>query len=218
LDRSAWAPLGDGIGAGLGSEEVYSLAVAPNGDIYVGGLFTKAGDLLVADRVARWNGYAWTHLDVNLPGTPTVYTIVARPSGDIYLGFDTEGNAEVAGINTITNAGSATAYPIIEIKRTGGTSATLQSLINETTGDELLFNLPILDGETITIRLEARKKEVISSYRGNVQRYLLRASDLDTFGLLPGANTISAFIAQAGSPTITVTLRWTAPIGGGRCN
>jgi hypothetical protein len=38
--------------------EVRALAVTPNGDIYVGGVFDRVGQVVVID-LARWDGHRW---------------------------------------------------------------------------------------------------------------------------------------------------------------
>jgi hypothetical protein len=59
-DGSSWSPLGANTGNGLNGM-AYAVAVAPNGAVYVGGDFTGAGSVL-ANRVAKWDGTAWTSL------------------------------------------------------------------------------------------------------------------------------------------------------------
>ncbi|GEM_PF-743030 len=56
-----WSPLGSGV-SGTGSQfYVTSLAVDNSGNLYAGGFFTHAGGVLV-NRVAKWNGSAWSKL------------------------------------------------------------------------------------------------------------------------------------------------------------
>jgi hypothetical protein len=200
---SAWTALGSGVGS-----DVVALAVSDSG-LYVGGTFTTAGGLTISDRVAKWNGSTWSPLDIDLPGSPIVQTITTKKN-NFYLGFSTSGTALVSYGNTVStiNPSTATAYPIIKITRSGGTGATLQSIKNETTGKQIVFNSPIADGDTITIDLRPGYKTVTSKTFGNWLYKVLSVSDLATFGLAPGSNLISFYVVPSGSPTVTATMRW----------
>ena len=194
----AWSPLGAGL-----DNNAYYIVIGNDDTVYVSGQFTQAGPLTVADRVARWNGFSWAHLDVDLPGTPLVRSMLVSAANELYLGFDTQGTAEVAGVTAVTNTGSALSYPIIEVKNEG----LLQTIINETLGHELLFDYQILDGEIVTIDMTFGQKTITSSWRGNVLGELLSNSDLGIFKLegapraayedVDGANLISVFITDA---------------------
>lgn len=63
---------------------VNAIAVAPNGDVYVGGSFTMAGTT-AALNVAKWNGTTWSALGAGL-----TYSVVA-------LTVDSNGNVFTAG-------------------------------------------------------------------------------------------------------------------------
>jgi hypothetical protein len=51
----------DNFGLNGASDQVYAVATAANGDVYVGGAFAAVGTA-VANNVARWNGTAWNGL------------------------------------------------------------------------------------------------------------------------------------------------------------
>jgi phage-related protein len=125
----------------------------------------------------------------------------------IYIGFTTLGTATTSYTNTLTNTGTAAAYPIITIKRAGGTSAIVEWVKNETTGKRILINYSLQDGETLTIDLRPGRRAVTSSYYGDVWRAILRGSDFADFTLLPGANLITVLVANSGA-TVTPTMRW----------
>jgi len=161
-----------------------------------------------------WNGFAYSPLTIDLPGTPVPYTADAsNAQNDMYIGFSTEGDSEVSQLNTVTNAGSASAFPIITISRSGGTSATLESIVNHTTGDQLLFNHPMLDGEKLVIDLTPGHKTIVT-YAGttsaNALNDLLPISDFSTFCLMPGDNQIEVYISTVGSPTLAGFIQWDA--------
>lgn len=75
---------------------INSIAVAPNGDIYVTGNFTVIGGVSCA-RIAKWNGTTWSPLDTGLANGAGLSVKVA-PNGDVYVG------------GTFTQAGSVAAY------------------------------------------------------------------------------------------------------------
>ena len=97
---TAWSALGTGAANGVNSY-VYALAVAGNGDVYAGGYFTQAGGA-AANRVARWNGTAWSPLDTGAGNG--VYSIVnalaVAGNGDVYVGgiFTQAGGAVVNNV------------------------------------------------------------------------------------------------------------------------
>ena len=69
--------------------QVYALAVAPNGTLLVGGLFTDAGGFLDADYLCTYDPV--TGLFGALNGTPLdarVYAIATAPTGVTYVGGD----------------------------------------------------------------------------------------------------------------------------------
>jgi hypothetical protein len=189
--------------------QVNSLAVHPEtGDLYIGGDFSTAGVLTSNVKgYVRWNGSVYSVPDIHLPGSAIVYSVSAA-YGDLYVGFSTEGNATVDGQITATNNGTAKAKPVISIKRSGGTSASLLGIRNETTGDELMFTLALLDGETVIIDLASMPRRVYSDFGRELPASIVPSSDFSKFGLLPGANQISLFMASAGSPTLTANMRW----------
>jgi hypothetical protein len=180
--------------------------------LYASGNFTSAGGITLADRLAKWNGYSWAHLDIDLPGSPIVYAIfpslknldpLVAQNYSLYLGFDTTGSGAFAGLETSQNNGTISAFPKIIISRSGGTTATLQTIRNERTGRELLFDYALLNGETLTIDLYPKNRKITSSFFGERMDAILPNSDFSVWQLLPGNNDISAFVSESGSPTVT---------------
>ena len=201
---SQWSNCGTGLN-NIG----YGLVVDSDGSAYVTGAFTTAGGLVV-DRLGRWNGHAWAYLDIVLPVTGNIYRGIAiAENGDLYLGCREVGNATVAGHTAIVNLGDAATLPIIVIEGGGD----LKTIVNETTGAELMFNLSLEDGEELVIDLSSGAKSCESSWRGNCLGWILPGSDYG-FSLeshpraAAGSNLITAFITNPGVAT-TCTIRWT---------
>src|SRR3972149_1605857 len=200
----SFAALGSGTNG-----SVYELEFDDKGILFVGGNFTVAGGITLADKTTGWNGSSWFHLPVNLPGSPPVTVNAILTIGDdLYYGYNDTGTATTSEITTVSNPGSARAYPVVEITRSEGTSAVVEWLRNETTGKRLYLNYALQSGEKLTIDLTPGARQITSSYRGAVWEAALRNSDLGDFYLLPGDNDISAFVNQAGSPTMTAFMKF----------
>ena len=82
---TAWSALGAGLQDNNSAGDAQALALAPNGDLYVGGFFTMAGGV-PANGLARWNGTAWSALGSGLGTSNYVYALAVAPNGDLYAG------------------------------------------------------------------------------------------------------------------------------------
>jgi len=189
--------------------------LSPDGILYTGG----TGSLLV-NSLYRWNGSAWWPVDtefVDVPGA-TVYAIdfgivdsVIPTNYDIFVGEDGTAIAAApsAGTATVTNDGTALAYPLIVIEQDGVGGGDLKTIRNETLGLEIIFNdYQLQNGETLTIDTSQPAKPIISSFFGSRQDAVLAGSDLGQWALQPGANQITFYI-DTGTPAIfTAYLLW----------
>ena len=63
---------------------VLSIAIAPNGDVYIGGSFTLADGVANTAHIAKWNGTSWSALSTGLNNA--VYALAFAPNGDLYVG------------------------------------------------------------------------------------------------------------------------------------
>lgn len=205
---SSWLPLAGGL-----SSMARSIHVVALDEIYVGGDFT-AVDARLADQVAMWDGKTWKHLDIDLPGAAVVLAVNRFRSGNImYFGFNTAGTAYTSGdadvLSTVVMNEGAITYPRIVITRAGGTSATIEGIRNLTTGEAIIMDYALQDGETITIDLMGARKVITSSAFGNVLETLnALESNFSTLHLARGDNVIKAFVPDVGSPTITAYIQW----------
>ena len=200
---AAWSDLDTGV-----EDLVYALRYSPDGILYASGQFDTAGSRAIdVPRLAIWNGSTWANVDFKHSVLGIVFAIHFDGS-DLYFGSAMNGDTYVSSQTTITNDGSRESFPKYVLKRTGGTSATLQFIRNEDTGDTLWFDYDLLDGETITVDFMPGNRKITSSFFGEVPRAILRGSDFATFKLLPGDNNISVFVYQVGSPTITSYFQW----------
>lgn len=85
-----WHPVG--VVGGL-DNAVYAWAVESTGSVYAGGTFTS-GVNVAANRVARWNGSAWTNLAEGLNGT--VWALAWDGTGNLYAGGEFTFSGELA--------------------------------------------------------------------------------------------------------------------------
>lgn len=197
---AAWSPLGPGVGS-----DVYALSVY-GGALYAGGAFSLAGGFSVPDGIAVWTGSAWVPADADLPGAVVVAALHTTRAGVLTAGwFINAGTATVATTTTVTNSGSAPAAPRIMFTGPG----RVYQVINTTTGDALYFNLTLLAGETATLDLTPNNISFASTFRGNILNAIIPGSQLASFRLLPGANTISVFISGTTTAATSATMIWT---------
>lgn len=197
--------MNDGVSGGLGNG-VYTIAIAPDGSVWVSGDFDTAGVLDLTDGIAIWNGQAWSMFDINFPGAAVIYALALHGSNR-FVGFSTSGNATVSSVvTTINTTGDFKTYPVITITGPG----TLQHIINETSGEKLLFNLVVNPGETITIDLASGVKSITSDWAirpGTALGLELPQSDLGSLALEPdpvaagGNNSIAVLITDTTGDT-----------------
>lgn len=76
-------PTVNALGTGANSA-VMTIAIAPNGNVYIGGNFTLAGGVANTAKIARWNGTSWSALSTGLNNV--VYALAFAPNGDLYIG------------------------------------------------------------------------------------------------------------------------------------
>ena len=82
-DAGGWATVGTGMGANVHALSV-SGAVGSGGALFAGGTFTTAGGVS-ANRIARWNGSAWTALGTGV-ASGTVMSLYADAATTCYAG------------------------------------------------------------------------------------------------------------------------------------
>jgi len=197
---SAWQPLGTGMDA-----EVSRLAIAPDGSLWATGLFTTAGGVVLLGGVAIWRGGAWTFPDFQIPGSADARAIAFQSDGTTYLGFNSSGTGTAGTATTITNLGSARAYPIITFTGPTTNAARLYIILNRTTNRAIYFSLSPLPGETVTLTTTPDNLSFVSSSRGNVIGSILSGSNEADFALQPGANVLAFFVADA---SVTAAVRY----------
>lgn len=194
-----WTALGAGVNG-----QLQALLPLPNGLLLVAGSISVGGGLsLPSNGIAAWTGSAWVYIDVAPPGSASGNSLAQAPDGTLYIGYDTAGSAVTAVTNTVTNSGSADAYPVFDFLGPG----TVFQLVNYTTGDALYFNLILLDGERATLDLRPGYLSFVSTFRGDIAGTILPGSNFGGWHLAPGPNTVSAFVKSVSILT-TLAAHW----------
>ncbi|MBC8042843.1 MAG: T9SS type A sorting domain-containing protein [Rhizobacter sp.] len=79
--------------------DVSAVAVAANGDLYVGGRFQDAGGVAAADGIARWDGLQWNALGSGI--ARGYVNAIAISGSDVYVGGSFSDAGGVTGANGI---------------------------------------------------------------------------------------------------------------------
>lgn len=178
----------------LSADNIGMIKALSDGTVIVGlnGAPTIAG-ITYSSNLALWNGARFVPLDVVLSVTPTFYAFAEGQSG-IYAGWgaSSTGTATTSGVTSVSNGSTVKVSPVFTIIGPSSGSCVLQWLENQTTGHRMYFYLTIYSGETVTIDCEAGT--VVSDWRGTITDNPLDASNFTTWRLLPGSNTVAAFI------------------------
>ena len=89
---TTFVAMDSGVGAGAGTLDVYALAIAANGDVWVGGKFRTVGSGAAATKgLARWSvsGSSWTAFNESTGGTfGGVYSVVIKSTGQVVIAGD----------------------------------------------------------------------------------------------------------------------------------
>lgn len=201
---TGWVPLGSGVSGGTAT--VLALTFGFDGLMYVGGVFTAASGLSLADSFAGWNGTSWILPDIDLPGQSSIIAFGAGTQGDLLVASSqvSGGNAIASNPQTATSVGTAKAYPTFII--TGPTSSTsrLHQIRSYTTGQILSFTLTIFANEVIKISTGPGDVTILSSVRGDISRFFLVGSSLE-LSLLKGSNTVAILVTGG---TVTIDVIW----------
>lgn len=199
---AAWSSVGNGLG--LSTEQVVQLRKGSDNKIYAVGTFTSIEGNIFAYSPAYFDGSRWQPVGIIVPSDTTA---IEEKDGVITVGWNGTGTASVPGITSITNNGTAHTFPVITACAPASSSTQLFHLANFTTGESIYFNITLAAGEVATLDLRPGKKTFSTNFRPNVIGTILPVSDLATFKLLPGSNTVSFF---TGGGAATTKISWTA--------
>ena len=152
--------------------------------------------------VGYYENDAWNDVEVTyITGSGTTYSISGRGSSALF-GFDEENSVNLPATTTVTNGGTARAYPTITVTGPGSVS----KIINTSTGARLAFTgLTLVAGETMTVDLTPGSISMSTNVRDNLVSYLARGCKLSSFFLKPGDNDIAVQIAATAT---VISLTW----------
>ena len=195
---SAWQALSTGT-----SGTVYTISVNSDGSVNIGGTFGSAGGVIMPDRMAIWRGGGWQPMDVNVSATSaTIYSILPLEDGRVYVGGSWVGSTATSATVTVPNNTGTKAYPEIEIYGPG----TIWQIKNYTNDAALYFeNLTLLTGESVFIDCNPFRFRILSSWRGDLQNYILPGST--NLVLEPGNNNVSAYLMNTGAGS-SLNMSW----------
>ena len=157
-------------------------------------MLTRKGTGGGSMEIGTWDGSRHGQYDIFFRSSPGLIYTNSKSGSDYVVRQKAAPAASTAGITTITNNGTAEAFPTIKITQTGAVVAPrLVAIRNLTTNQNMIFDYDISEQEILTIDLSPGKKTIESSYSGNKIGILEPGSDISTFSLPPGDNRISMF-------------------------
>lgn len=197
------------LGSGLmptGAPTVYQMLPTADGQIQAVGAFTSSGNAITfPDAMGLWNGYTWLPFDVDIEASSGIQAIAQGLDQTVYVAGNMSGTAMAASVTQIVNTGVAEAYPTLRTRNTGSGTARIYELLNTTTGDSLYFNLVLQPNEEAILDLTPGERSFTSSFQGPIFGRILPGSNIATWRLLSGVNTVSFF---ADSDSLTTALYW----------
>lgn len=192
----------------------FTSMVDQSNTLYVAGAGDNAGSVILPDGVAKYVGGAWVPLDITLGpgvgaglgGSTFIYTMTQAPSGTIYLGGDFAGSAIAATTPSVVNTGRALAYPTVRFRNLSTGTARITELLNTTTNNSIYFNLVMQSGETAILDLTPGSRSFTSSFQGNIFGAIIPGSNVATWNLQAGTNTLAFFADNA---SLETAIYWT---------
>jgi hypothetical protein len=207
-------PLGSGFPT-IGAAEIHAVKALPDGRVMFGGTFNgTAGGVPMIDNIAFWNGYTFLPIDLDVAGNANYSDLIVTTLGTMYVAFRTAGTALAPSVAQVINSGMAQAYPTVVFRNPGTINQNIYEFNNATSSDYMFFQLAILPSETLTLQLAPGTRSFTSSYGRNVFGNILGGSNLATWKLLPGTNSIVCFADGSVQTSIYWSPRhWSADAG-----
>lgn len=206
----AWSALGAGV---IGT--VRALALGPDSHVYAAGALSTVGTVTSPVGVGRWNGSSWVPIDAQSNVGLSAITLSVSKAGALTVGWTTATGVFAGEVTTVTNEGTASAYPRLTIKGPSSGTSRIYQLVNYTTGRAIYLNYSIAAGETAVLDLTPNKVSFTSDFQGNILGKVLPGSTLDWFlqprdNVQTGANIVGIFAADSSNATSTVvaTVQW----------
>lgn len=100
-----WKEMGTGLSTSV-IPAVTSIVEAPNGDIYIGGIFNSAGGVANTKNIAKWNGSAWVSV-TNAWAAGLIHVLCFDTEGNLYIGGDFDNIGDANGDHIVMWDGAA---------------------------------------------------------------------------------------------------------------
>lgn len=176
------------------------MRVSPDNLLYVVGAFTSVSGIANVESIVAWNGTSWIVPDIDFGVVwraidfDTASPITSK-NYNIYAGLSaTSSGVNIGGSTTVSNTGTAVAYPTYSIEYLDGSYGLYSKITmrSETTGSRIFGTYTLSVGEKIEFANELTGIVQISSFY-DIPDILLPGSD-DNLLLLPGDNVITCYI------------------------
>lgn len=166
----------------------------------------QTSEIIVGSATGAWQftGAAFVGLDLSISAT-NVYMTFGNDL-TLYLGHDASGSLTTGATTTVTNNGTAYAYPTARITGPSSGTADIQRIVNYTTNRAIFLDLTMNAGEAATLILTPDHLSFLSDFQSNIASRILAGSNQADFFLAKGANAIGFY---ATSSTVTAVLYWT---------
>ncbi len=198
-----WSAMGTGVSGGVAPVQLNGLSVVGN-LLYIGGSLTSASGLTPPTGLVIWNGSSYVFADIKPPGAQQNLPSVLDKSNNFVIGFTNNGTAIAAVATTLTNTGVVKTYPRLTLTGPG----TVYQIVNYSTGRSIFFNLTLNTGEIAVLDFsDPQNVQFGSNFRPNLLSTILAGSNLDFF-VMPGANSISLFIAGSVAAPTGAVISW----------
>lgn len=193
----SWQSMGTGIPNVVG---VDSMTVGKQGEILIGGNLSTPISMFDSS-VKKWFGGNLSSLEFPASSSAhEVFTVLVSPSGDLFVGGDISAPYEYPKLNTVTNSGSASCWPIMYIAGQG----KLKYIGNIDTEQEIFLDLMVAYGEEVFI--DFARGKIVSTVRGDLSYTIQPGSEIRAMNLIPGKNNIAILMDQEVTPV--VQLQW----------
>jgi hypothetical protein len=167
-----------------------------DGLLRASGTFTSGDGITFLGSFSTWNGASWVQPEVAISGTETILAITQAPDGTLYVGHNQSQAHLSAAVTTVTNTGTARAYPTFILYGPTTTFSSIYQFVNYSTGKAIYLNYSLNVGEVVYIRCSPHGVSFYSTFNGSMPSAILRGSSPD-FALEKGQNAISTFVGKA---------------------
>lgn len=194
----------EALGSGLNAP-AEEIAFDAQGTLYAAGSSITSAGGITTTYIARWNGTTWLPSDVFLPNTTiTVFDIFQSRTGYLYIGFAGSGDSFTTEVTEVENTGTADTLLRVEFIGPG----RIVQFGNWTTGAMVYTDYTLGTGERAVLLMTREGTSFVSDWRGDILGEVLRGSDISTLSLMPGTNSLVAYMTGTANGVTGVVASW----------